>query len=61
MEKNKFKEFRLKASLSIKDACHLIKISRQSLSAIENGRSVPRIETVKKMTEIYKCDISDLI
>lgn len=58
----KLKKARLDANLSLRQAAKLMNLkSANSIVRWENGERVPKLENRKKLAEIYKIDIMDLI
>lgn len=55
------KENRLKNKLSQKDLADKLSVTAQAISKWENGRGIPDIELLKKLSIIFNVDISDLI
>ena len=51
---------RLMAGLAIEQAAKEIGVSRQSLYNYESGESTPTVARLKKMAELYGCDIKEL-
>ena len=48
---NKFTQFKLG---------ELIDINQRQIALIESGKSYPSLSTLLKMTEVFKCNLSDL-
>ena len=58
----KLKKARLDANLSLRQAAKLMNLkSANSIVRWEIGERVPKLENRKKLAEIYKIDIMDLI
>ncbi|HHW91036.1 MAG TPA: helix-turn-helix transcriptional regulator [Clostridiales bacterium] len=58
----KLKKARLDANLSLRQAAKLMNLkSANSIFRWEIGERVPKLENRKKLAEIYKIDIMDLI
>lgn len=52
---------RVNVGLSQTAAAKALKITEETLRAYEKYRKSPRVELAIRMTEIYKCGLSDLI
>ena len=58
----KLKKARLDANLSLRQATKLMDLkSANSIFRWESGERVPKLENLKKLAEIYKIDIMELI
>ena len=53
---NEFERARREARLSAQEASRRIGIQYQSLWKYETGRSVPSMQTIRKMAEVYGVD-----
>lgn len=56
----KLKEIRLENGLRQKDVTELIGINRDTLRKLENGQSLPKIDTMEQLGYVYKRDIYKL-
>lgn len=52
---------RLGRSVSVEEIATIVGISRQSMSDIENGRSLPRYTTLAKLCKLYGLEPGDLL
>ena len=59
--KNKFKEYRLKRGISVKDMALMLKVSRNTYTNYENGSYEPTLETLKRISEILNASIDVLL
>lgn len=61
-EVSKFlKEVREKKGLSLRDAERLTKINYAHLSQIENSKSIPKLEILLKLADVYGIEIENII
>ena len=58
---NRFKRFRTKVNLSQKDAAELLGIKAYQLGNYETNRCEPNINTLKKMSKIYRVPLDTLL
>lgn len=58
--KNKLEEFRKKNNISQERLAFDLKISRQTISSLENGRYNPSIELAFKLAKYFSVLIEDL-
>lgn len=58
---NKIKQYRIDKGLSQNDLAERLYVTRQAVSKWELGKAIPDIETIKKLTEIFECNIEDLM
>lgn len=58
---NKLKTIRLESNLTQRQVAEKIGVSQNEYSRWEIGKVTPRIESLKKIAEIYQVDIDDLI
>jgi putative transcriptional regulator len=58
--KTKIAELRKKFKISQKELADEIKISRQSLSYLENGHFVPSLETAFKIANFFNMSIEEI-
>lgn len=56
---NNLKKMRLKRGFTQKDVAEFLNISPQSISKWENGESLPSIEFLPKLSEMFSCSIDD--
>ncbi|MEG1648104.1 MAG: helix-turn-helix transcriptional regulator [Bacilli bacterium] len=54
------KDLRTKNKLSQSELAKQLNVTSQAISKWENGRGIPDIEMLKKLSEIFKVDISEL-
>ena len=57
----KIKEIRMNSSMSQKDFAKSIGLSQASLSKVEKGKQKANIDTLSKISEVYKVDLEELI
>src|SRR6056297_1744286 len=57
----KILEMRTKANMSQGDLADVLKVSRQSVSKWETNSSVPELDKILKMSEIFKISIDELV
>ena len=55
------RQYRIEKGMSQEDIIHQLGISRQTLSAWENDRSLPDIISLIRLSEIFKTTIDDLV
>lgn len=55
------KAARVNAGLTQSQAAKKLEISKDSLSNIERGRTMPKIDLVKRMEQVYGISYNDLI
>lgn len=58
--KNKIKVYRSIQSMSQSDLAQKLKVSRQTINAIENGKYSPSLELALQMTQLFNCKVEDL-
>lgn len=58
---NRFKRFRAKVNLSQKDAAEQLGIKAYQLGNYETNRCEPSIDTLKKMSKIYRVPLDTLL
>ena len=54
-------ELRIKNNLTQKDLADKLSITSQAVSKWENGRGIPDIEQLNKLSEIFNVDIKEII
>ena len=57
----KLKEARTRAGLIQEEAAERISVSRQTISNWENGKSLPDIVSVMKMSDLYQVSLDELL
>ena len=57
----KLKEARTRAGLIQEEAAERISVSRQTISNWENGKSLPDIVSVMKMSDLYQVSFDELL
>lgn len=57
----KLRRFRKKRGLTQKQVADKLHVSRTTVTKWETGNSLPSINTLKLLTRIFKCKITDLI
>jgi transcriptional regulator with XRE-family HTH domain len=57
----KVKIERIKKNLSIEELAELANLNRNSISAIENGKSTPTLETVNLIAKALGIKLADLV
>lgn len=57
----KLRKYRKKRGFTQKQVAEKLKVSRTTVTKWETGNSYPSINTLKMLTRIYKCKITDLI
>lgn len=55
------REYRNKLGLKQSELCKLIDVAPSTISMWETGESQPRVETLKKLAEIFGCTVDDLL
>lgn len=58
---NKIKQYRIDKGLSQNDLAEKLYVTRQAVSKWELGKAIPDIDTIKKLTVIFECNIEDLM
>lgn len=58
--KNKIKVYRSIQGISQSDLAQQLKVSRQTINAIENGKYSPSLELALQMTQLFNCKVEDL-
>ncbi|MBP3399269.1 MAG: helix-turn-helix transcriptional regulator [Erysipelotrichaceae bacterium] len=57
----KIYEQRIKKNLSQEDLANLLNVSRQSVSKWENNNTVPDLEKMIKLSEIFEISLDELV
>ena len=60
LSKNLLREFRIKEGLSQERLADIVKVTRQTIISIENGRYTPSLELALKLAKKFKCRVEDL-
>lgn len=55
------KAARVNAGLNQVEAAKALRINRNTLASYENYKTIPDIETAKRMAELYGCTVNDII
>jgi len=58
--KNKLREFRLKYGLTQEQLAKALGVSRQTISAIENGKYCPSLELALKIAKFFGVKVEDI-
>lgn len=58
---NRIREYRRKNNITTTELGKLIGLSQSSISNFELGKSIPRIESLEKMADVFGCSVNDLI
>lgn len=58
---NKIKQYRISKGLSQHELAEKLFVTRQAVSKWELGKAVPDLDTLKKLSEIFECDLEDLM
>ena len=58
---NRIKYQRQRKGLSQSDLAKKINVSRSTVACWETNKAMPRIETLKKISRVFKCKIDDLL
>jgi putative transcriptional regulator len=58
--KNKIRVYRSIHKVSQQDLADRLKVSRQTINAIENDKYSPSLELALKMTKLFDCKVEDL-
>lgn len=56
-----FRSARKRAKRGLQETADYIGVSKQAVNLWERGVNEPNIETLKKLSEFYKCSIEELI
>lgn len=56
-----FRTERMKTGKSVKEVADYLGITRQAMNDYELGKAEPRLEFLKKLSELYGCSIERLI
>lgn len=57
----KLKEARIRTGLTQEEAAEKISVSRQTISNWENGKSLPDIVSVMRMSDLYQVSLDELL
>ncbi|NLC68418.1 MAG: helix-turn-helix transcriptional regulator [Clostridiaceae bacterium] len=57
---NRIKEFRKKSDLRQEDVANQLKVSRQTIIAIENNKYNPSLELAIKLAKLFNTDVEEL-
>lgn len=55
------KAARVNAGLNQVEAAKALRINKNTLANYENYKTIPDIETAKRMAELYGCTVNDII
>lgn len=58
--KNKIRMYRSMQKVSQQDLADQLKVSRQTINAIENDKYSPSLELALKMSQLFQCKVEDL-
>ena len=58
--KNKIRVYRSMHKVSQQDLAEKLKVSRQTINAIENDKYSPSLELALRMTQLFDCKVEDL-
>lgn len=58
---NRFKRFRLLASMSTEEAARRIGVCRSNINHWEAGRTQPRVSRLRRIADVYGCSVADLL
>lgn len=58
---NRFKRFRLLASMSTEEAARRIGVCPSNIGHWEAGRTQPRVSRLRRIADVYGCTIADLL
>jgi putative transcriptional regulator len=58
--KNKIRVYRSMNKVSQQELAAKLKVSRQTVNAIENDKYSPSLELALKMTKLFNCSVEDL-
>jgi len=57
---NRLKEYRKLLKLRQEDLAEDLQVTRQTINAIEQGRSNPSLELALRMAKMFNCKVEDL-
>jgi putative transcriptional regulator len=60
LSKNRLREMREKNGLSQQALAEEVKVTRQTIISIEQGRYVPSLELALKLSREFKCRVEDI-
>ena len=55
--KNRLEEIRRQRGIKQEELAEAMKVSRQTISSLENGRYNPSIKLLEKIVEVLECEI----
>lgn len=58
--RNRLKILRAESNLSQDELAKAIKVSRQTINAIENGKFNPSVKLALRMSELFNCNINEI-
>ncbi len=58
---NKYKELRLRASLTQEHVAEKLKVDKSSVSKWESGSCTPKIDKLTTIAKLYNCSIEELL
>ncbi len=58
--KNKIREFRKKRKLTQEDLAIKLRVTRQTINAIEQGKYSPSLELAFKIAELFKTTVNNI-
>ena len=58
--KNRLGELRRRAQLSQEELANLLKVSRQTVNSVENGRYNPSITLAIRMARLFRLNVEDI-
>ena len=58
--KNKLREFRVRKGLTQEELAETLKVSRQTINSIENGRYSPSLELALKIAKFFRVRVEDI-
>ncbi len=58
---NKYKELRIKASLTQKNVAETLEIDKSSVAKWESGSSKPKADKLKPIAKLYRCTVEELL
>ena len=58
--KNRLKILRAESNLSQDELAKAIKVSRQTINAIENGKFNPSVKLALRMSVLFNCNINEI-
>ena len=58
---NRFKRFRMLASMSTEEAAKRIGVTKGNIGHWESGRTQPRVSRLRRIADVYGCSVADLL